>query len=101
TDADLAAAGLKSGERKKSWSVVAELSILLGREQRPIVLHAAVDTAVLVIAHANELTRTTDRKGLEQHGMDKREDGGGGADAQRQRENGGKGEAGSFNELSK
>jgi hypothetical protein len=73
--------------------VVAELTILLSREQRPIVLHAAIDTAVLVVAHADELAGSPDRQRLEQHGVDEREDGSSDANAERERQNGGDGEA--------
>jgi len=37
--------------------VVAELSILLRGEKRPIILHASVNTAVLVVAHTDEFAR--------------------------------------------
>ncbi len=98
-NAEGGAAGLEGGEILEAGSVVAELAILLGGEERPVVLHAAVDAAVLVVADADELAGLHHRQRLEQHGMDEGEDGSGGADAESQRKDGGDGKAGRLEEL--
>ena len=66
--------------------MVPEFPILFGREQRPTILHSAVDAAVLVIANADKLTGVGHRQRLQQHGMYQRENRSSRANAQRQRQ---------------
>ena len=68
--------------------MVTEFAVLLGGEERPVIRHAAVDAAVLVIADANQFAGPRNRERFEQYGMDQREDGCGCADAQCQGKNG-------------
>ena len=56
------------------------------REHAPAILGAALDAAVVAVADAVEPGRIADRQRLQHHGVDQREDGGGAADAERQRQ---------------
>ena len=94
THADKVRAGLKRGEFDESLGVVAEGFVLVVGEERPIVLQAAVDAAILDVAHAIEFARLRHRQGVQQHGVDQSEDSGGGADAEREGQDHGRGENG-------
>ena len=87
-------AGLHRGQLFELRQVLLEHGIGVGGKERVItvVVPPAVHAAVVFVADANEGFRIDDRKVMEQDGIDQREDGRVGADAEREREQHGNGE---------
>src|SRR6185369_7343262 len=79
---------------------VTEGFVLVIGEKRPTILHATVDTAVLVIADAIQFTGLGHRQRLQQHGMNEREYRRGRADSECQRQDSRHCETRSMGELS-
>src|SRR6185437_11714466 len=97
---DLRAPRLERRQARESRRMVPEFPVLFGREQRPAILHSAVDAAVLVIANADKLTGVGHRQRLQQHGMYQRESRSSRANAQRQRQHRGDRKSRTPNKLS-
>jgi len=90
---------LKRRELAEPGCPVTEGLVFVVREERPVVLQAPVDTAILVVADPIQLAGPGYRQGLQQHRVHQSEDGGGRADPQRQRQHGRGGKPRSVNEL--
>ena len=74
---------LKRGEFDETGRVIAESLIFVVGEERPVVLQAAVDAAILLVAHAIEFAGFGHRQGIQQHGMHQRKNGCGCANSER------------------
>src|SRR5271154_862773 len=84
---DLAPTGLKRRHLLELRIIVPKHLVLVIGEERPIIPHAAVDAAVLLIAYAPQLIRVHHRQRLQQHRMHQRKDGGRRTNAKRERQN--------------
>ena len=91
---------LKGGEFDEAGRVIAEGFVFVVREKRPIVLETASDAAILHVTHTIEFAGFGDRQGIQQDGMDERENGSGRANSEGESQNGGRGENGGVGELS-
>ena len=96
---DQIASGLEAGKFPEAARVVAEGEVFVIRKQRPAVLKAAVDAAILDVADTIKFVWPDDGQGLEKHRMHQGEDGGGCPDAQRQGQHCGGAKTGSAGEL--
>ena len=77
---------LKGGHLAELGIVIAKLLVERIRVDAPVVLKSAEHAAIAAVAQSVELARFRDRQALEHHSVEQSEDGGVGADAQRQRD---------------
>ncbi len=84
--ADAPDAGLKRRDLLELGHLALQPLVQRIREHPPAFLRAALHAAVGAVADPVEARRVADRERTQHHGMDQREDGGGAADAERQRE---------------
>src|ERR1700761_7169416 len=98
-DPDHALPGLEGGQLGETSGFSAKLLVLLIGEEGPVVLHAAVNAAILFVANPPQVCRVGYWQRLQQHCINQGEDRCGGAYAQRQGENRGRRESWRLGEL--